>query len=552
MPTRLHSIRNKLFIIVLVTSIAALFITIVALAIYDLQTYRNSLTKDVSTQAELIGRASIPALLFDDAKLARANLSLLEVRPKIVAASLYNEHGVLIASYISPKAAEFVPAIKRRLADLAVVEGNLLRVQRRIMLNNEMLGLIEIQANYEIRQRLFSYLGILVAVSGMALLAALGLSRWLQKRITRPIQDVAELARKVVSQRDFSLRAVESQNDEISYLVNALNAMLEEIQARTKAQQELLLSLQHEIAERKQVEVELKEARDQLEARVQQRTAQLLEAKQEAERANQAKSDFLSRTSHELRTPLNSIIILSELLATDFDKYLKQADIKAAKTIYEAAQDLLSLVNDLLDLAQIESGVPLLVEKSEIEWGRLRTIIENMFAETAKRKNLEFVIKNSRQLPPDFRTDEKRLLQILKNLLANAFKFTREGKVSLTISTATSGWKVWQPPQGMQEAVVFAVSDTGIGISQDKLQIIFEAFQQADGSITRKFGGTGLGLAISRELALMLGGFIELESKPESGSTFRLYLPVQSDASNFSLSGQVQVDPGTSSSNNTS
>lgn len=552
MPTRLHSIRNKLFIIVLVTSIAALFITIVALAIYDLQTYRNSLTKDVSTQAELIGRASIPALLFDDAKLARANLSLLEVRPKIVAASLYNEHGVLIASYISPKAAEFVPAIKRRLADLAVVEGNLLRVQRRIMLNNEMLGLIEIQANYEIRQRLFSYLGILVAVSGMALLAALGLSRWLQKRITRPIQDVAELARKVVSQRDFSLRAVESQNDEISYLVNALNAMLEEIQARTKAQQELLLSLQHEIAERKQVEVELKEAHDQLEARVQQRTAQLLEAKQEAERANQAKSDFLSRTSHELRTPLNSIIILSELLATDFDKYLKQADIKAAKTIYEAAQDLLSLVNDLLDLAQIESGVPLLVEKSEIEWGRLRTIIENMFAETAKRKNLEFVIKNSRQLPPDFRTDEKRLLQILKNLLANAFKFTREGKVSLTISTATSGWKVWQPPQGMQEAVVFAVSDTGIGISQDKLQIIFEAFQQADGSITRKFGGTGLGLAISRELALMLGGFIELESKPESGSTFRLYLPVQSDASNFSLSGQVQEDPGTSSSNNAS
>lgn len=552
MPTRLHSIRNKLFIIVLVTSIAALFITIVALAIYDLQTYRNTLTKDVSTQAELIGRASIPALLFDDAKLARANLSLLEVRPKIVAASLYNEHGVLIASYIRPKAAEFVPAIKRRLADLAVVEGNLLRVQRRIMLNNEMLGLIEIQANYEIRQRLFSYLGILVAVSGMALLAALGLSRWLQKRITRPIQDVAELARKVVSQRDFSLRAVESQNDEISYLVNALNAMLEEIQARTKAQQELLLSLQHEIAERKQVEVELKEARDQLEARVQQRTAQLLEAKQEAERANQAKSDFLSRTSHELRTPLNSIIILSELLATDFDKYLKQADIKAAKTIYEAAQDLLSLVNDLLDLAQIESGVPLLVEKSEIEWGRLRTIIENMFAETAKRKNLEFVIKNSRQLPPDFRTDEKRLLQILKNLLANAFKFTREGKVSLTISTATSGWKVWQPPQGMQEAVVFAVSDTGIGISQDKLQIIFEAFQQADGSITRKFGGTGLGLAISRELALMLGGFIELESKPESGSTFRLYLPVQSDASNFSLSGQVQEDPGTSSSNNAS
>ena len=539
MPTRLHSIRNRLSIIVLATSFAALLITIVALAIYDLQRYRNMLTKDLSTQAELIGRASIPALQFDDAKLARTNLLLLEVRPNIVSASLYDEKGILISSYISTKAAQFVPAADRELMDRVEIEGNLLRVKRRVMFNGETLGLIEIYANYEIKERLFSYLGILLAVSGLALLAALGLSRWLQQRITGPIQNVAELARKVVAQRDFSLRAVETPNDEITYLVNALNAMLEEMQARTHAQQELLQSLQKEIAERKQVEAELKEARDQLEVRVQQRTAELLEAKLEADRANKAKSDFLSRTSHELRTPLNSIIILSELLATDFDKYLKEADIKAARTIYEAAQDLLSLVNDLLDLAQIESGSPLLIEKSEIDWGRLRTIIENMFSETAKRKNLAFDILISDQLPADFRTDEKRLLQILKNLLANAFKFTREGKVSLTIAPISSGWRSWRPPQGMQQAIVFAVSDTGIGIPEDKLQIIFEAFQQADGSITRKFGGTGLGLAISRELAVILDGTIDLESHPEVGSTFRLYLPMQSDASEFSLSGET-------------
>ncbi|HYG32309.1 MAG TPA: ATP-binding protein [Methylophilaceae bacterium] len=539
MPTRLHSIRNRLSIIVLATSFAALLITIVALAIYDLQRYRNMLTKDLSTQAELIGRASIPALQFDDAKLARTNLLLLEVRPNIVSASLYDEKGILISSYISTKAAQFVPAADRELMDRVEIEGNLLRVKQRVIFNGETLGLIEIYANYEIKERLFSYLGILLAVSGLALLAALGLSRWLQQRITGPIQNVAELARKVVAQRDFSLRAVETPNDEITYLVNALNAMLEEMQARTHAQQELLQSLQKEIAERKQVEAELKEARDQLEVRVQQRTAELLEAKLEADRANKAKSDFLSRTSHELRTPLNSIIILSELLATDFDKYLKEADIKAARTIYEAAQDLLSLVNDLLDLAQIESGSPLLIEKSEIDWGRLRTIIENMFSETAKRKNLAFDILISDQLPADFRTDEKRLLQILKNLLANAFKFTREGKVSLTIAPISSGWRSWRPPQGMQQAIVFAVSDTGIGIPEDKLQIIFEAFQQADGSITRKFGGTGLGLAISRELAVILDGTIDLESHPEVGSTFRLYLPMQSDASEFSLSGET-------------
>ena len=539
MPTRLHSIRNRLSIIVLATSFAALLITIVALAIYDLQRYRNMLTKDLSTQAELIGRASIPALQFDDAKLARTNLLLLEVRPNIVSASLYDEKGILISSYISTKAAQFVPAADRELMDRVEIEGNLLRVKQRVIFNGETLGLIEIYANYEIKERLFSYLGILLAVSGLALLAALGLSRWLQQRITGPIQNVAELARKVVAQRDFSLRAVETPNDEITYLVNALNAMLEEMQARTHAQQELLQSLQKEIAERKQVEAELKEARDQLEVRVQQRTAELLEAKLEADRANKAKSDFLSRTSHELRTPLNSIIILSELLATDFDKYLKEADIKAARTIYEAAQDLLSLVNDLLDLAQIESGSPLLIEKSEIDWGRLRTIIENMFSETAKRKNLAFDILISDQLPADFRTDEKRLLQILKNLLANAFKFTREGKVSLTIAPISSGWRSWRPPQGMQQAIVFSVSDTGIGIPEDKLQIIFEAFQQADGSITRKFGGTGLGLAISRELAVILDGTIDLESHPEVGSTFRLYLPMQSDASEFSLSGET-------------
>jgi len=539
MPTRLHSIRNRLSIIVLATSFAALLITIVALAIYDLQRYRNMLTKDLSTQAELIGRASIPALQFDDAKLARTNLLLLEVRPNIVSASLYDEKGILISSYISTKAAQFVPAADRELMDRVEIEGNLLRVKQRVIFNGETLGLIEIYANYEIKERLFSYLGILLAVSGLALLAALGLSRWLQQRITGPIQNVAELARKVVAQRDFSLRAVETPNDEITYLVNALNAMLEEMQARTHAQQELLQSLQKEIAERKQVEAELKEARDQLEVRVQQRTAELLEAKLEADRANKAKSDFLSRTSHELRTPLNSIIILSELLATDFDKYLKEADIQAARTIYEAAQDLLSLVNDLLDLAQIESGSPLLIEKSEIDWGRLRTIIENMFSETAKRKNLAFDILISDQLPADFRTDEKRLLQILKNLLANAFKFTREGKVSLTIAPISSGWRSWRPPQGMQQAIVFAVSDTGIGIPEDKLQIIFEAFQQADGSITRKFGGTGLGLAISRELAVILDGTIDLESHPEVGSTFRLYLPMQSDASEFSLSGET-------------
>lgn len=526
MPTKLHSISNKLFIIVLVTSISALFITIVVLAIYDVQLYRSVLAKDLNTQAELIGRASIPALQFDDPQLARTNLSLLEVRPNIISASLYDDTGHLVASYINQNASQFKPAEERKLIDRISFEGDTLRVKRRVVSNNELLGLIEINANNEIKKRLVNYLGILIAVSGMALLAALALSRWLQQRITQPIQNVAELARKVVAQRDFSLRAVETSNDEISYMVNALNAMLEEIQARTKAQQELLVSLQHEIGERKLVEQELQEAHDQLEARVQQRTAELLEAKLEAERANQAKSDFLSRTSHELRTPLNSIIILSELLATDFDKYMKAADVKAAKTIYEAAQDLLGLVNDLLDLAQIESGVPLAIDKDKMDWDQLRHAIENMFDETARRKNLEFNINMPKKLPAEFRTDDKRLLQILKNLLANAFKFTREGHVNLTISTATSGWKVWQPPYGMKKAMVFEVTDTGIGIPEDKLQVIFEAFQQADGSITRKFGGTGLGLAISRELALMLGGCIELESKPQSGSTFKLYLPV--------------------------
>ena len=230
MPTPLHSVRNRLFIIVSVTSIAALLITIVALAIYDFRLYRSVLVKDLNTQAELIGRASIPALQLNDSRLALSNLTLLEVRPNIVSAALYDKNGRLVTSYINPEAAQFSPAVERSLIERSSFEGDQLRIKRRIVFNNELLGLIEIYAHHGTKQRLINYLGILLAISGIALLAALALSRWLQLRITEPIQNVAELARKVVAQRDFSLRVVETPNDEISYMVNALNAMLDLLQ----------------------------------------------------------------------------------------------------------------------------------------------------------------------------------------------------------------------------------------------------------------------------------------------------------------------------------
>ena len=242
--------------------------------------------------------------------------------------------------------------------------------------------------------------------------------------------------------------------------------------------------------------------------------AEMLRAKIEAERASESKSQFLANMSHELRTPLNSLLILARLLADNAGGRLDAKEVRFAQTIYASGMDLLALINDLLDLAKIEAGAITALHMAPARLDDLRDELERIFREMAREKGLEFTIDIAAGLPATIRTDATRVKQVLKNLLANAFKFTRQGSVRLSIAPRAP------------ESVAFVITDTGIGIAPDKQKIIFEAFQQADGTTSRQYGGTGLGLSISRELTRLLGGELQVASEPGKGSIFTLILPV--------------------------
>jgi CheY-like chemotaxis protein len=228
--------------------------------------------------------------------------------------------------------------------------------------------------------------------------------------------------------------------------------------------------------------------------------------------------------SHELRTPLNSLLILSQALGDNKDKNLSPEQIKFANTIHSAGQDLLALINEILDLSKVEAG-KMQVDPKEVKIGEVRDYLEQTFKPVAEQKSLDFKIETNIG-GAKIITDENRLQQILKNLLSNAFKFTEAGQVSLSIGLTekTRNYEV-DSLNRAKKVVAFQVRDTGIGIPTEKQKLIFEAFQQADGTTSRKYGGTGLGLTISREIARLLGGVIEVESVPGEGSTFTLYLP---------------------------
>ena len=258
---------------------------------------------------------------------------------------------------------------------------------------------------------------------------------------------------------------------------------------------------------------------------LQQTNAELNEKAEQLQLTSKYKSDFLANMSHELRTPLNSLLILSKMLHQNAEGNLTTKQVEHAKTINLAGSDLLSLINDILDLSKIESGT-MSVDATQVRFKDIQDEVEANFRPLAHSKKLDFEIHTGPELPASFESDAKRVQQVLRNLLSNAIKFTSEGIVQLQIGVATHGWSRDHEILSRAEKVIsFAVKDTGIGISPAKYQVIFEPFQQADTSTSRKYGGTGLGLSISREVAKLLGGEIKLESTPGQGSTFILYLP---------------------------
>jgi CheY-like chemotaxis protein/CHASE3 domain sensor protein len=318
-----------------------------------------------------------------------------------------------------------------------------------------------------------------------------------------------------------ALEETQQLNEELQVQQEELRTANEELEEQSRALKESQAHLESQQAELEQTNVQLSEQADRLEAqRDQLRVAQeaLGQRAQELERASRYKSEFLANMSHELRTPLNSSLILARLLADNAQGNLSDEQVKFAESIYSAGNDLLTLINDILDIAKVEAGK--LEMRPEVTPVRgLSEALRTMFEPLAARKGLQLAVEMEPGAPDAIFTDRHRLEQILRNLLANAVKFTDRGSVSLRVGAEADG-------------VLFEVRDTGIGIDASQHEAIFEAFRQADGTTSRKYGGTGLGLSISRDLARLLGGDIALASTPGQGSTFTVRLPLEYRAAN--------------------
>jgi signal transduction histidine kinase/HAMP domain-containing protein/DNA-binding response OmpR family regulator len=327
------------------------------------------------------------------------------------------------------------------------------------------------------------------------------------------------------------------------------NQRLEQQAKSLQASEDLLRSQQDEL---KHTNDELEEKARQLasqKSEVERKNREIEQAKQaledkaeQLEITSKYKSEFLANMSHELRTPLNSMLILSQLLSENGEGNLNGKQVEFAQTIHMAGSDLLVLINDILDLTKIESGA-MVADIEEVPLASIRADVQRNFDQIARNKGLDFQIIMDTDLPRTMYTDTRRLLQVLKNLLSNAFKFTERGSVTLRVGRAR---QVSYNNEALYQAdmvLAFHVSDTGIGIPADKQKIVFEAFQQADGTTSRKYGGTGLGLSISREIARLLGGEIQLVSTPGKGSTFTLYLPYHNSFSGASSSASPNERP---------
>ena len=500
------SIKRKLTLITMLTSSIALILSSVSFLIYDLVSFRHLLSQDLMTQAQIIGYNSAGAMEFKDEPAATATLSAFTAKEDIVTAALYKPDGKIFARYSRGKAA--VPAFLPSQLQVKGYrfEGGFLEVFQEVTLNGEHVGTLFLQS--DMRQwnsrakRYANILLIFVLVSG---LFALFVSSKLQGLISKPILHLEDTMRMVSSNKNYAVRAVKKYSDEIGRLIDGFNTMLSEIQQRDTALQSTNGELKTRTQELEEEVFQRKQAQEEL-----------FKAKHAAEEANRAKSTFLANMSHELRTPLNAIIGYSEMLEEETRDAGKIENVQDLKKIQAAGKHLLALINDVLDLSKIEAGKMGL----HLETFDVPQVIEEMVTtlQPAAAKNSNSVNVRVAENVGTMKADITKVRQILFNLLSNACKFTDHGTISVDVDQIRAEDK---------ECIQFRVSDTGIGISAQQRQNLFQEFAQADSSIARKYGGTGLGLAITHRFVQLMKGQINVESEPGKGAVFTVQLPTQ-------------------------
>jgi CheY-like chemotaxis protein/HAMP domain-containing protein len=344
-------------------------------------------------------------------------------------------------------------------------------------------------------------------------------------------EELLEQSQKLTQELQSQSKELQQQQEELKRSNSELEAQartLRESEELLKEQQEELQQVNEELEEKASLLAEQNAKVETKNREVEAARVALEEKAEQLALSSKYKNEFLANMSHELRTPLNSLLILSKLLTENKDKNLSNKQVEFAQTIHSSGTDLLNLINDILDIAKVEAGKMEIVP-SDVPIDEVKSFVERTFQPVADQKNLKFAVEISPDVPTPIYTDGQRLQQVIKNLLSNAFKFTSQGGVTLAIRRAdsTRRYATRSLDQSEGGVIAFEVKDTGIGIPREKQQLIFEAFQQADGTTSRKFGGTGLGLSISREMARLLGGEIRVESTPAQGSTFTLFLPAR-------------------------